>query len=254
MVAMRHRSDVPRDLVRREGSARPRFETLRASEEPAPEAGLFMAKLRFRMSPRTWTGGFSSSHPTVRIEVLNRTDLTEDISISDHWISGHPPGVWAAEIASYPDVVDVESLAEVADGCLYRVAYRNPPAIYDFRRLRMPIQFPLRMQDGNLTWEVVGRRAKLDELVRLAKSRSTEVSVVSVRRRPLRSHLPLLTEAQHRLLTQAMAAGYFAVPRGITLTELARRLGRSKSSVSEAVAVIEKKLLESALKPSTLLP
>jgi hypothetical protein len=190
----------------------------------------------------------------VRIEVLNRTELTDDISISDHWISGRPPGIWTAEIASYNDVVDAECLAEVADGGLYRVTYRNPPVIYDYRKIRTPIQFPLRMQDGIITWEVVGRRTEFDELLRLAKGRNAEISVVSIRRRPLRSHLPLLTEAQQRLLTQAMAAGYFAVPRGITLTELARRLGRSKSSVSEAIALIEKKLLESALMPSTLQP
>jgi len=46
-----------------------------------------------------------------------------------------------------------------------------------------------------------------------------------------------------------MAAGYFAVPRGITLTALARRLHRSKSSISESLALIEKQLLETALRP-----
>ena len=49
-----------------------------------------------------------------------------------------------------------------------------------------------------------------------------------------------------------MAAGYFAVPRGITLTDLARRLDRSKSAVSEAIAIIERKLLESAMRSSAL--
>jgi predicted DNA binding protein len=64
----------------------------------------------------------------------------------------------------------------------------------------------------------------------------------------------VLTEAQQQLLTEAMAAGYFAVPRGITLTDLARRLNRSKSSLSEAIAVIERKLLESAMRSSALSP
>jgi predicted DNA binding protein len=64
----------------------------------------------------------------------------------------------------------------------------------------------------------------------------------------------MLTEIQQQLLSQAMAAGYFAVPRGITLTDLARRLDRSKSAVSEAIAIIEKKLLESALRPTSLTP
>jgi predicted DNA binding protein len=63
--------------------------------------------------------------------------------------------------------------------------------------------------------------------------------------------LPTLSAAQHQLLNQAMAAGYFAVPRGITLTELARRLNRSKSGISESIALIEKKLFETALRPDS---
>jgi predicted DNA binding protein len=51
-----------------------------------------------------------------------------------------------------------------------------------------------------------------------------------------------------------MAAGYFAVPRRITLTGLANKLGKSKSSLSEMLANIEKKLLESALNPTSVSP
>ncbi len=231
-----------------------RLSGLRASEEQEPGERIFLATLRVQIPQDLWFGRFSSQHRSVRVEVLNRTDLTEHTSISDHWISGGPPGAWAEEIAAYPDVLRVESLAAVGEGCVYRITYRNPPVVYTYRRLRLPIQFPLRLQNGVLTWEVIGRRAEFDEVLRFARSRSSAVSVSSIRRGPLRSHLPLLTEAQQRLLSQAMAAGYFAVPRGITLTELARELGRSKSGVSEALALIEKKLLESALRPTTLLP
>jgi len=248
------RRETPGPPPVRAGSGRPdeRLARLRSSVEPEGEGSLFVVTLRIRIPLDIWTGPFSTRHHNLRMEALNRTDLSEETSVSDYWISGGPPGVWANEIAAYPDVVRVESLAEVADGCLYRVTYRNPPVIYTYRRLQLPIQFPLRMQDGIITWEVIGRRSDFEEVLEFAKRRAVDVRIVSIRRRPLRSHLPLLTEAQHRLLTDAMAAGYFAVPRAITLTELARKLGRSKSSTSEALALIEKKLLESALRPTAL--
>jgi len=41
-----------------------------------------------------------------------------------------------------------------------------------------------------------------------------------------------------------MAAGYFEVPRRVTLTELAERIGVAVSSLSEMLAVVEKKLLQ----------
>ncbi len=231
-----------------------RLAALRDARAPEERARLFLATLRIRVPRTLWTGPFSAAHPTVRVEVLNRTELGSDVSVSDYWIGGHPAGVWAREIASYPDVLHIDSLAEVGDGCVYRITYRNPPIIYLYRRLKLPMQFPLRIQGGVIDWEVVARYSEFQEILEHARAADPNVSIVSIRRRPLRSHLPVLTEAQHELLSQAMAAGYFAVPRGITLTELARRLDRSKSSISESIALIEKKLLESALRPSTLLP
>jgi predicted DNA binding protein len=162
--------------------------------------------------------------------------------------------VWAREIAEYPDVKNIDSLAEVGDGCIYRITYLNPPVIYLYRKLGLPIQFPLRIQSGYLRWELVARRSEFDAVLRHAREMDPTFQVISIRRRPLRNHLPILTEAQQQLLNEAMAAGYFAVPRAITLTELARRLDRSKSGVSEAIAIIERKLLESAMRPTPLSP
>lgn len=229
-----------------------RFRGLRFSEEEAAEDRLLLATLRIRIPRGIWTGEFTTAHPNLALEVLNRSDVSKDVSVSDYWIGGSPPGVWSREISGHSDVLKVDSLAEVGEGCLYRVTYHNPPIIYLYRTLGMPIQFPLRIRAGRLDWEVVARNSDFQAVVRHVRKTDPDFQVVSIRRRPLRNHLPMLTETQHQLLTQAMAAGYFAVPRGITLTDLARRLDRSKSAVSEAIAIIEKKLLESALRSTPL--
>jgi HTH DNA binding domain len=232
-------------------SQRERLEELRSASDASPPDRLFLASLRIRLPPQIWASPFSLAHPDERIEALNRTEVSSDVSVSDYWISGQPAGVWAREIQSYPDIVRVDSLAEVGEGCLYRITYRNPPVIYLYQRLGLPIQFPLRMQAGFTTWEVVARFSEFEQIMKHLRRVDPDYTLLSVRRRPLRSHLPVLSETQHQLLSQAMSAGYFAVPRGITLTDLARKLNRSKSSISESLALIEKKLLESALRPPT---
>jgi hypothetical protein len=224
----------------------------RASPEEPDTERLVIATLNIRMATGTWTMKFTQAHPEVRAEVLNRSDIDKDVAVSDYWISGGPPGVWSREIQSYPDVVKVDALAEVGEGSIYRVTDRNPPVVYLYRRLGVPLQFPMRMQAGFIRWEVVSRRTEFEQILRYARVVDPQVQVLSIRNGPLRSHLPILTGAQQALLTRAMAEGYFAVPRGITLTELAKRVNRSKSSVSEAIATIEKKLLESALGPPAL--
>jgi len=229
-----------------------RLGTLRQRKEKGSEDRLHLASLRIRMPRNIWTGMFSSQNPTVKLEALNRNDVDRDVSVSDYWISGTPPGIWASKIAAYPDVVKVDSLAGVGEGCIYRVTYRNPGIVYLYRRLQMPMQFPLHIQAGRIEWEVVARSEEFARLLAYAREVDPEFQVISIRRRPLRSHLPLLTETQQALLNEAMAAGYFAVPRRINLTDLAQRLGRSKSAVSEAIALIEKKLLESAVRPNSM--
>jgi DNA-binding transcriptional LysR family regulator len=213
---------------------------------------LLIATLNIKMAPGTWTQAFTQAHPEIHLEVLNRSDVNADVSVSDYWIPGGPPGTWAREIRGYRNVLKVDALAEVGEGSLYRITDRNPPIVYLYRRLGLPLQFPMRMQGGSIRWEVVAREDAFRRIFAHARKTDPGFQVVSIRRRPLRSHLPILTDSQHELLARAMAEGYFAVPRGITLTELARRLNRSKSSVSEAIAHIERKLLDSALRPPAL--
>lgn len=228
---------------------RNRLRRLRGTSDPESPARLFLATIRVRMPKGIWNSTFSTAHPTIRIEVLNRSDASTTRAVSDYWIEGAPPGVWAREIAAYPDVVKVDSLAEVGEGCLYRITYRNPPVVGLYRRLGLPLPLPFRMQAGYIDWEVVARYSDFQRIMAFARRVDPQLSVVSLRRRPLRTHLPLLTDPQADLLRDAMAAGYFAVPRGITLTELARKLHRSKSGISEMIALIEQKLMETALLP-----
>lgn len=231
-----------------------RFRKLRRKDEEVSGDRLLIAALRIRIPKSFGLGIFSEAHPEVLIDILNRSDVSKDVSVSDYWISGRPPGVWSREIARLPDVAGVDSLAEIGNGCLYRITYRNPPVIYLYRELGLPIQFPLHIEGGFLRWEVVARRSESSIVLEYARKVDPNFLVESIRSRPLKSHLPPLSEAQRQLLAQAMAAGYFAVPRAITLTDLAEKLDRSKSTLSEAIAIIERKLLESALRTATMTP
>lgn len=215
---------------------------------------LVLATLRVRMPrgpPGSSLGTFSRRHPGTLIEVLNRSDVSARVSVSDHWIEGRPAGRWTREIAGFPEVLDVDCLAELGEGALYRITFLNPPVIALYQRLGLPLPLPVRVQAGVIHWEVAARAAEFRHILEFALRVDPETRVVAIRRRPLRDHLPTLSEAQGRLLTAAMSAGYFAVPKGCSLTDLARQLGRSKSTISEAMAVIERKLIESALRPAS---
>jgi len=230
------------------GSDVRRSASLPARPSVRPEARLLLATMTVRVPETTWTGPFSRRHPEIVLEVLGRSETGRHVIVADHWISGRPAGVWAREIASYPDVLKVESLAEVGDGSLYRIKFRAPAVVELYRQLEMPLPFPIHVQGGYVRWEVVARKADFEALLRFARGLDPEARVAWTRTPPLRTHLPLLSPSQRVLLDRAIKSGYFAVPRRVSLTQLARDSNRSKAAVSQALALIEKKLLESAVR------
>jgi hypothetical protein len=219
------------------------------------ENQLLIAVLRARIPTTVGIGVFTSRHPETfdrSLEPFRRQQRRFGFGLLDKRSS--PQEFGPERSPAYPDVLKVDALTEVGNGSLYRVTFRNPPTIPLFRVLGIPIHFPLRIQGGFIRWEVVARRSEAQAILAHFRKTDSNFQVVSLRRQRLRSHLPLLTPTQNQLLAQAMAAGYFAVPRRITLTGLANKLGRSKSSLSEMMANIERKLLESALNPTSLSP
>ena len=199
------------------------------------------------MAQDHWLGRFSTAHPDLHIEALHWAAIDERTSVLDYWIAGVPAGLWTQEIASNPDVRKVDPLAESGEGGLYRVVQQMNPVVHLYRRLQLPLRFPLVIRGGVITWEVMARNSELDSILAFFRKRKLDVAISSVRRELGTGQIPVLTPHQRVLLTAALRAGYFAVPRGVSLTELARKLGRSKSSVSEALAHIEQRLLEGSV-------
>ncbi len=234
---------VVEDLEKRTRLLSLRRRTRRAESDP-----IVVATLLYRLPDWVWVGRFSRAHPSVRLEFLAYSPLSRDVSVVDCWVTGRPAGVWAPEISRYPDVRHAESVAEMGGGCLYRVTFRNPPVVYLYRRLRMPLPLPIWMQGGMGRWEIVARTRAFHRLVEhFRRTVDPDLRIVSLHRSPLRSHLPQLSETQRQMLSAAMAAGYYAVPRKVSLGELARRLRRSRSALSETLAIVEEKLLESTV-------
>lgn len=211
-----------------------------------------MATVRLRIPDRTWIGPFTRRHPSITVEILGRSEIDERTLVADVWISGRGAGAWSREIGEFRDVERAECLAEVGNGYLYRVRFRSPPIVALYRSLEVPLPFPIRARAGSIRWEVVARPPAFDRIMEFAHGIDPAARTTWTRRPPLVDHVPSLTASQRALLHRAIEAGYFAVPRRVSLTELARASNRSKSSVSDALARIEESLLESTLRSGAL--
>jgi hypothetical protein len=204
---------------------------------------------RLRMSPleRDWLVELSRRYPELLFEVAlrfplgNREMLTELRAVLT-------PGVnWRAEIETLPGVVAVESLGVRGGSEHLRVVERGGPWLGILMRHRLAPEYPHPVKGGVATLTFVAGERTLRELIDELRGSAAELSLASVQSGPCWRESGILTARQREVLHRAMGLGYFDVPRKISLTALARRLGVAKSTLSALLALIEGKVLREAM-------
>jgi predicted DNA binding protein len=194
-----------------------------------------------------WLSSFSRRHPELLIEAHNTLTVARHQTLAEFEIFG-PSRDWTSEIASFPDVIRVERMHVVPGLGRYRIRFRQPIHLRLAEKLEMSFRYPRTVSNGVVRLETVAQAHEIRRLVAELQSGGCRPRLVSIRRGNVRPTRPALTPVQRQLFRQAVAAGYFEVPRRINLTGLAQKVGRSKSTVSHTLAVVERKLVEQAAK------
>jgi predicted DNA binding protein len=241
MTPSRRTQDVPGSGTGTSPESRP-FE----SRSPPDYADrLAIIRLEFEIPHGVWLSRFTRKHPDLLVEVHNTMTVDPKQTLGDFEIYG-PPTDWTREIAECPDVLRVERLDVFPDLGRYRVLFRQPIYLTIAHELAVLLSYPRITQGGIFTCETIAPTSQVRCLVAALRDSGCKARVVSLRRDSLRSCRPVFTPVQRDLFRQALASGYFEVPRRISLSGLAKKLSRSKSSVSETLAVVERKLAETA--------
>jgi predicted DNA binding protein len=227
---------------------RPSRAVVTPAPPPGPESSTYsLYRIVAALGKDSWGYRFSRNHPSVRLELLDRLEVGPDLILVEVRMMGPGAFDWAQESQREAGVVHVESHVEDARTVLYRVTFRAPQIHVVTRQHQVLIHYPIIIQNGVSQFETFGTgpqmRAYLDDLrERIGPSR-----VTAVRRANLAAQSLGMTPIQDTIFRDAVALGYFRSPRGITVTGLAQRLGRSKSTVSAALVKIQQRLAESAL-------
>lgn len=212
------------------------------------EKDLFaVVKLRFEIPKTVYLYPFSRAHPALLVIVNAAQILPEGRVLAEFDILGSTDSDYADELRGLSGVFSASRLSPVGPRTRYQAVAELPSYLVLANELEVLCRYPRFVQNGEYTVEAAARTSQIRSLVEGLRRLSREVSVLSFGRDPMRTCPPSLTPRQNTLLHQALAAGYFDVPRRISLTEFARELGRSKSSMSRALAVIERTLAESTL-------
>jgi len=205
----------------------------------------------FRISTRVAADSaayrFSHAHPELRIEILGRMDLDPDHQVVELRVLGAHASRYADEVRALPDVSEVDVHSQTDRAAVYRVSLITDVPGRALRTYRVLTRYPVVLQDGWFRFETVAPASRIRQLVRHLQRSVGSARIEAVRRGPVPVGELGLTASQERVFRTALQTGYFNAPRGVSLTELARKIGRSKSTVSQQLARIQRRLAESAL-------
>jgi hypothetical protein len=249
----------PRGRASIRRSRRKAVRILRRPKTHPESDSISVMRVSFNIPPTIWYGRFSRSHPELALQVVNVAYLDDGEALGEFEIRGSPVD-WTSELVAFADVLEAESLEIRPDLGRYRVRFRQSHFSAVWKRLDFLARFPRIVANGTMTCEAIAWKSRMGSILATLSVTGVEPRLVALTpvqgrkfavspRAPLsgeRARVVRMTPVQRALFRQALSSGYFDVPRRITLSELAKKVSRSKSSVSVTLTRIERNLAEAA--------
>lgn len=171
--------------------------------------------------------------------LLGKDEMIEDIRVTGNRVEER----LADELRKTQGVRDLETLRQSESDAVYRVRVHTCPIVKVHQDLQLPPSFPFTVHNGIENLLVVTSEGKMRDLFARIKELIPGAVLSSVRHEYVVTSESLLTPRQRDFFRLAMENGYWDVPRKTSLADLARQANVAKSTFSEALASIEKKLI-----------
>jgi predicted DNA binding protein len=222
-------------------------------EPPAPGSkrtsrGYAVYRIAIKLPPDALGYLVTYGHPERRAELINRMELANGLVMFEVRVFGPGSADLAPVAKQVPAVSRVEVHRESAQSTMYRIVLRPPPLWKVLQRHQILTRYPLVYVDGWVRFETMAPPSQIRQLLKSLAKEVGPSKVEAVRHGSVSSSALGLTASQETVFRAALASGYFSSPRRTSLTGLAKQLGRSKSTVSQQLALIQRRLAESALR------
>lgn len=193
---------------------------------------MIRARFRIVLPPDIWVAEISTTYPEATFRLLTGVPRDER-ALELGEIRADGPDRIAEAVRTHPDIFaydlvyadDQRSIAQ------YEVDERG---LYEFLwSSSLPPEFPIHVEDGEMTFDVTATREQFEAFGDALDAGDRRYELLSVVHTD--DDERLLTDRQRECLTVAQRRGYFEVPRGCTLAEVAAELDVDKSTASETI-------------------
>jgi predicted DNA binding protein len=198
------------------------------------------ARFRIRLPPDLYITDLSEAFPDATFRLLSGVRSGDTAKELGEAVTRTPESVAAA--FHEHDAVDEYEVLERTDDRLLATYVTTDVDLYAFVETReFPPEFPIEVRNGFYEFDLTGTRGEFDRLRETLEASDIEYELLSKVSKTRSDRL--LTRRQEELLAAGLREGYFEVPRGCTLAELADVVGIDKSTASEIIRRGQARLL-----------
>ncbi|MFB6200535.1 MAG: helix-turn-helix domain-containing protein [Halorhabdus sp.] len=199
------------------------------------------ARFRMQLPADIWIAEISTSYASATFRLLTGAPVGERVLELGEVTASNPEAVSAA-IRDHSDVLAYEQLY-LEDGTGIAQYETTEQQLYEFLGdSALPPEFPVVVEDGEMEFDVTATREQFETMGTALDASGYEYELLSVVEG--RDPETLLTDRQRQCLTVAFREGYFEVPRGCTLEDVADAIGIDKSTASETIRRGSARVLE----------
>ncbi|MHA1274163.1 MAG: helix-turn-helix domain-containing protein [Promethearchaeota archaeon] len=204
-----------------------------------------LARIKLKFPEKLWISYIFQKFPDIRMEIqyFLPFDLEKSIGNSVIDIQHYKIDDIIKEVREHPSVLELNVLERNENFIKINVKTKDPYLLYAVIENGVLIDFPVRVKEGYAYWRLISSRNGIDKLLTVFDKKSIEYELLKIGNSPydLEDDVHRLTFEENFILNKAIDLGFFEVPRKISLEELAKSLGKSKSALSVMLRKIIKK-------------
>ena len=203
--------------------------------------------ISIRLPNGHWAGDITRERHDVTIRVDEHMPLpggkglSTVVASSQSSVSNIDEFLEYLNVHSSIDEVNVTDKKENSVEMTLKIARRGGGILKPLMKAEVIPQTPFMVRDGWVEWEFITDHNRVKDLVNSLKNSDIPHRVHSLFKE---NESRLLTIRQREIFDLAVSKGYYETPRRITLTDLAKVAGISKSTICEIIHLIERHIIE----------
>jgi predicted DNA binding protein len=211
---------------------------------------LSLTRLKLKVPEEKWISKIFDDYPDAVIDILNffPYDFEGTIGNAILIVKHYKIDQIVESLTKNSSIYALNVLNKKENEVKINLKTKNPYLLFSVIKCGGIVDFPIKIIDKYIIWTMISTRKQLDDILTKYEEFGIEYSILQIVNPPLefKDDVNDLTFEESKILDTALKSGFFEVPRKISLEDLAKNLGKSKSWTSELLRKIIKKKVKFA--------